>query len=426
MKSVGRLVKVFMITLLILVLMLIIVWTIPETAVSDHVNDALQILEEEGVLWEDHFTYAWGAALDNATDAIMIKRAVSTAEEGRTILFRAFYCNDYGRYWHGYLVILRPLLAVMSYLQIRYLFMVIHIAALVGIALKIYKRFGKSMVCGWVISMIMINFISLPFSLQFSWVFFIMYGAVCYIDWCCDRKKMINDNIESCAFFMVIGMLTSFMDLLTAPVLSLGMPLLYLLLLRIQQKKETGCKRNILFTVGVSFSWAVGYIGCWVMKWLLAIPILKENLLLESVSRINMRTRGAIDYGLGQIVQSSFMKAIIYNIYALLPPGLPSKIELSIWIVFLIFMLISVAVLAILFVRYHETKEVLLSYTPIVILLFYPYIWYGITTQHAQIHSFFTYRNQIITVMGGWIIVSKCIKWEKIKSIFVRNLDAGK
>lgn len=416
-RNFGHLAKLFIITLCILMGLLFIVWLIPEKAVSDHVNEGIQLLDEREEAWEEHFSYAWGSNLDNVTDKIMIGRAVSNAEADSSLIFKMFYCNDYARYWHGYLVILRPLLSIMSYVQIRYLYMVIHMMALVGIALKMDKRFGRSMVYGWVLSMIAVNFISLPFSLQYSWVYFIMYGALYYIDSCYRKNALINSDKEIISFFLVIGMLTSFMDLLTAPLVTLGIPLIYILMLRICSEKESEWRHNIIMTIKASAIWAVGYIGCWLMKWILAVPILKRNLILEAVLRIGVQTKGNLDseLGGGGSVPSSLFKALAYNVYALLPPGLVNEIDLNTWLPFFVFVFICMAILAVLFIRYHEPKKEIVAYIPVALLMLYPYAWYGVTTRHAQIHPMFTYRDQIVTVMGGWIILSYSISWTKIK-----------
>lgn len=296
MKGVGILAKTFIITLLVLIALLFLTWMIPESSVSAHVDASVKLLKAESELWKEHFTYAWGAKLDNHTDLLMIRQAVSSADKNTSILFKVYYCNNYARYWHGYLVLLRPLLAVMSYAQIRYLFMAIHMSALVGVALRIDKRFGRAITYGWIASMIAVNFVCLPFSLQFSWVFFIMYGAICYIDLCYKRDGE-GGNINILAFFMFVGMLTSFMDLLTAPILTLGMPLMYLLMLNIQYDEYETSGRNILTLINTSISWMAGYVGCWVMKWVLAIPVLKRNLLLDAFSRIALRTHGDMGGG---------------------------------------------------------------------------------------------------------------------------------
>ncbi|WP_316076932.1 hypothetical protein [Varibaculum cambriense] len=62
-------------------------------------------------------------------------------------------------------------------------------------------------------------------------------------------------------FFMILGMAVSFLDFLTYPVLALGIPLVMYVIVR----QEAG----ILKIIGLSCSWAAGYIGFWSFKWIL-------------------------------------------------------------------------------------------------------------------------------------------------------------
>ena len=60
---------------------------------------------------------------------------------------------------------------------------------------------------------------------------------------------------------MILGMAVSFLDFLTYPVLALGIPLVMYVIVR----QEAG----ILKIIGLSCSWAAGYIGFWSLKWIL-------------------------------------------------------------------------------------------------------------------------------------------------------------
>lgn len=119
--------------------------------------------------------------------------------------------------------------------------------------------------------------------------------------------------------------------------------------------------------------------------------------------------------GGGEPIQASLFKAWIYNIYAILPPGLTSEIQLDVWMPFFIFVFVSLVILIVLFILYHEPMDRVKSFIPIMMLVLYPYVWYGAITNHSEVHPMFTYRNQIITIMGGWITVSQCIRWSKIR-----------
>lgn len=57
--------------------------------------------------------------MDNFTDGIMISQASAARE--RNVLRQALEVQGYTYYWHGYIIILRPLLLLFDYAQIRVL-----------------------------------------------------------------------------------------------------------------------------------------------------------------------------------------------------------------------------------------------------------------------------------------------------------------
>lgn len=81
--------------------------------------------EREGID-EWLFTHARGAQLDG-TDYTMILNVVSENPEA-SVLYKAMDCNNYARYWHGYLLFLRPMMLLFSYMQIRYIYVYLYAA----------------------------------------------------------------------------------------------------------------------------------------------------------------------------------------------------------------------------------------------------------------------------------------------------------
>lgn len=94
------------------------------------------------------------------------------------------------------------------------------------------------------------------------------------------RKK---DSI----YFVIAGMLTSFLDLLTYPLYTWAFPLLLLILL-----SEDGQKAlNYVKTVVVSgLGWILGYAGMWFGKWALAGWIVHRNVIQEAWKEVLFRS----------------------------------------------------------------------------------------------------------------------------------------
>ena len=66
-------------------------------------------------------------------------------------------------------------------------------------------------------------------------------------------------------FFLIVGILTSYFDFLTYPVVTLGIPLCCYFLL-----ESDRLWNNIKRLTGFSVSWAIGYAGMCAAKWVIA------------------------------------------------------------------------------------------------------------------------------------------------------------
>jgi hypothetical protein len=40
----------------------------------------------------------------------------------------------------------------------------------------------------------------------------------------------------------------------------------------------------------------------------------------------------------------------------------------------------------------------------------YPYIWYSLLANHSQIHHWFTYRAQLVSLMGGFAFLAGVVQ----------------
>lgn len=370
----------------------VLVFCIPQQLMKEEAIESREVLNEEGRGWEYIFSYARGAQLDTRTDDIMIERAVRNPD--KSVLYNAMDCNGYPRYWHGYLAFLKPLMIFLSYSQIRYLYMVLYIVLFTAVVIMLSRRINVKATYAWVISLIMVYFIILPFSLQYSSVFFLMFAAVL----CLDKIYQGYNWRKMGIFFLMIGMITSYIDFLTAPLITLGMPLVYLILLQQKQYGEYSYQKNMCSVFVNSVLWGIGYLGNWAAKWVLASIVLGRNIIADGLSQGVNRVGAAED-------RTSILGAIAYNLFAIVPPGIEGK-DLK-WFVF--FCLMVLIALGIVFWKRHAQRSVLKSQLPLLIVAIYPYLWYIIMSNHSQIHYIFTYRIQMITVWAGIMLYIQCI-----------------
>lgn len=401
---IGRILVVMLGMIILFFCLQVLAFCIPQRLMKEEAIESSEVLDEEGRGWEYIFSYARGAQLDTKTDDIMIERAVRNPD--KSVLYNAMDCNGYPRYWHGYLAFLKPLMIFLSYSQIRYFYMILYIVLFTAIIIMLSKRINVKAAYTWAISLIMIYFIILPFSLQYSSVFFLMFVAMLWLDKIYQGYNWKRMGI----FFLVIGMITSYVDFLTAPLITLGMPLVYLILLQQKEYGEHSYKKNMCSVFANSLLWGIGYLGNWAAKWILASIVLGRNIIADGLSQ-GINRVGAVED------QTSKLGAIAYNLFAIIPPGIEGK-DLK-WLT--AFCTVVLLVLAVVFWRWHAQENILRSQIPLLVVAMYPYIWYVIMSNHSQIHYIFTYRIQMITIWSGLMFFIQSINLSKgRKNIYVK------
>lgn len=409
-KYITKLAVIFAGTLLLLFLLLVVVFCIPDRLLIDKQRESISLFDEDEDIheypftreetgWKWTFTHARGAQLDNGTDYTMLLNVIPDVADA-SVFYRAMDCNNYARYWHGYLVFLRPLMLLFSYMQIRYLYMFLYMLLGVAIVLKLSKRFGNRMAYLWTFYICFIYPVVLPFSLQFSSVFFIAIAAIFVVD----KLYIGYDWQKTGIFFMIVGMLTSYIDFFTAPLLTLGVPLIYLMMLNYEKCKGGSFQMNLFTLFSASVTWCGGYFGCWCMKWVIATPILGRNVIQDGIDSLIRRTVTTYHTSVGYDTGS--VRSIAMNLFATLPPGITSADWK--WLLNLVFLM--VLILTVVFLKLHANKVGLAALTPFLIVAVYPFIWYAVVSQHTGIHYIFTYRSELISLLGCSVFYGKTIE----------------
>ena len=129
---------------------------------------------------------------------------------------------SYARYWHGYIVYLKPLLAFLSYEHIR-LFINISLYVLLTLfEILCYKELGIKEALVFLASFLFVNFSDIHYSIQFANVF--VPTLICLIMMLLMDKDKLDRRMGIIAF--VLGSIIVFLDLLTTPVVSIGLVLI--------------------------------------------------------------------------------------------------------------------------------------------------------------------------------------------------------
>lgn len=375
----------FLTLLLSAILMLVIflsmnwlAYSIPADIIRDNAVNSQKILSKEGNYPSGYFLFQ----RDNFTDGLMISMSTMPTEGNsfRTSLLNPRYLPEnteesdlknisqeddvspdrfYARYWHGYQLPLRLALIVGDIYVIRIINYVLLTLLLALAFYLIVKRKGKTVAIIFLISMIVIGFPIIPLCMQFSSNVYITLAAVIIILW----FKEYFDKTERliCAFF-IIGGTTAFVDLLTAPLMTLCIPL-GVILYCYHDNNNTGIRSAILCTG----SWGAGYGFIWASKWILSTLVTGINIIGDAATNAATRTNGEIAWRgtFETYIETYFLPTIV--------------------VLYLIFLGIC------LFRAGTISKMKRNSY--LLILALYPPIWVTVLHNHSVIHYWFVWRS---------------------------------
>lgn len=351
-----------------------------------------ETLEEEG--WypraavisrsmDTHFRSYLPDVLDDSTDGIMLRTALDSSEGNplvRAMKGHNATMGDYSYYWHGYVVLLRPLLLLFDFTELRIANCAVQLILLMILAFIIGREKGLRYVLMLLTSYMLMAPVAMPLSLQFSWVYYVAYvGAIILLKKYCYFAK----KTRYVFIFMALGMATSFLDLLTYPLFTWGFPLIWWIVMdRTDQKASFWVKR----VVTSGFGWIAGYAGMWIMKWAMATVILGHNVFESAVNEVFLRSGmqggGLLLDRLSAIYTN--WKHYEYKVYAII---------LLLWLVWW---------LGCLLVRGGHRESKCCSYLLIGVS---GIVWCFVLSDHTSEHHFFTYRIFGVSVLAFLAIV---------------------
>lgn len=391
--------------------LLTIVNLIPKNWIEENVATSASFIQKEG-LYRKILNFKL-FQLDNYTDVLMLNVAVSgVAEEP---IKSAMLCNwskssnymslaedtkniaenqskelkteSYGRYWHGYLVILKPLLIWFTYQEIRVINYVISGVLVISLFLGLYGRVEQNVLILLFLSLLAVNYPIVPLSMQFSSVFYIAFLGIIYL---IRKKRWSDEKLAMAPLFFVLGGLTSFFDLLTAPLITLGLPLL----IAFQIKKQN---KTIERTLLLSIFWGIGYSAVWSSKWLVGSLLTNSDFLSSVFNQVELRTSG----------QYKGMNMTIPTIMQFIYDGLRTKGILLPVVGFVVTLIITL-----LYWIKKDRKTLLASFPYLMIVFMFP-LWFLILRNHTIQHGWFTWRTIVVMLFGFGLFLNETLDFRK-------------
>ena len=377
------------------------VFTLPVEKIDQNVRKSAPIIQEEGT-YPDLST-SFTSTLDNFTDSIMLLEAAD--DRDASILLRAVsayrggmnYTDNpanvlvghyvggfdfnttlpYFRYWHGYLVFLKPLLLITDYHGVRIVNGILQASLFIITALLFLERKKDLYVIPWMLGYLMLMPIVLAKCLQYSSCFYVfMFGALALL--------LVNDIQKYAPFiFLNVGIATAFFDFLTYPIATFGVPMAVYLVLT--ENRYENLSKRIIAIIKNGVIWVIGYVGMWASKWIVTSYIINYNVVKEAFDTFLYRsgdTQSGIHLSRGPVVLGNYATFL----------QTPVIYVTIICLIYLIYMIVKN--------RWSHTWIAWKNFIPYFLVGLAPIAWYCFALNHSAVHVFFVNKACIVTYLA--------------------------
>ena len=268
----------------------------------------------------------------------------------------------YSRYWHGNQVVIRPLLCVTTVHGIRIINIVLLAVLWLALLVVMWRRTDPASALIVMLCLATVMIPSVPLCLNYVSTFVIaLTASLVILLW----RPATASRDNAVITFMVIGAVTTFLDLLTTPLVTMAVPLVAYML----QRRPQRTWRTVIL---LSLAWLLGYASLWATKWLLAALITGHATLTDAMGAVTQRTVGHDegDYMLWCLKAT----AIIFAAVCLLTAAVSTL--------------------------FAKSRLALRRHSWMLLVALSSFVWAFVLLEHTWHHLHFTWRTFVVLAIG--------------------------
>ncbi len=349
----------------------------------------------EGEEVNESFSYA----VDNPADASVNDKVVPNV--------------DYSRYWHGSMVLLRPLFVFFDIRTIRMILgILILLLTIWFVYLLIRKKYLFFAGC-YIVGLLSVSAWMCAFCVEYTMPFLVMAVELPVLFLLMtkevnDKKDEYQEKILWCVL-SASGIVTAFLDFLTTETLTFTVAYMLYLVVRNKRGQIEGFKKECVRMIKSGAVWGISYALMFFLKWIMACVFLGKDAFVEALRQAAFRMNG--DATLGNVTGAETVSdgerifgALWRNFACLLPFRDNMKVQTT------MIVLVVTAVVAFCIWYLFRTKKVNDVNRLLGMLAIIPVVRFLVLNNHSYIHFFFTYRALLVTVvalvyvLGGYMI----------------------
>lgn len=407
-----RYIAIFIVTAGMLIALFLLVTLIPREKIQANMETSAEYLQQKGAAFPFTVLGLNCSKADYYADAVLLNVAyyMDSDHPAESISWARFYSEDafdwngmvtgyfpdavekhpepnqqYLRYWHGSLAIVRPLLIWFSIGGIYKLLGAL-LWILLGsiIVLLFYKGFRKEAVA-FILAMIVVSVWFVPVCLEYIWMFLLMAATSLIVIHLSFKQKYQRMP----GLFLCVGMIAAFLDFFTTETITLLIPLMFMFMILHRQREGspdwfTAAKCAVL--------WGTGYVAMWVTKWAFAAVILKRDVMPYVQNSIVEHLETADRLSLPEL----WLKSIRQNIYNLATLNYGMTGAVLTLLIFFCFVFLPVC-----FNRMTLKKRIQKKWCLLYLAIgSVPFLRFVVISEHSAVHAWFTYRALAASVMA--------------------------
>lgn len=333
---------------------------------------------------------------------------------------------DYSRYWHGSMVLLRPLFIIFDIAEVRMVLGILILIMTVWFEVLLFKNHYSVFGVCYAIGLMLVSVWMCAFCVEYAMPFVVMSVELpvlfALLTRAYEKKEAQNDKVKRdehklgnqkadehksdnykpevilWAVLACAGIVTAFVDFLTTETITFTMAYVLYLIVKNRHKQMRAVKEELIFLVKSGIVWLVSYGLMIALKWVLALIVLGKDAFFNALSQAALRISGDATLGnvTGAEVVSDYERisgALWRNIGCIYP----FKSTMSYGTAMIFILLVGLVVFSIWYLFREKAKSCINKVMVMVSLI--PVLRFLVLNNHSYIHFFFTYRALLVSVV---------------------------
>lgn len=333
---------------------------------------------------------------------------------------------DYSRYWHGSMVLLRPLFIIFDIAGVRMVLGILILIMTVWFEVLLFKNHYSVFGVCYGIGLILVSVWMCAFCVEYAMPFVVMSVELpvlfALLTRAYEKKDVQNDKVKRdehklgnqkedehkldnfkpevilWAVLACAGIVTAFVDFLTTETITFTMAYVLYLIVKNRHNQMRTVKEELICLVKSGIVWLVSYGLMIALKWVLALIVLGKDAFFNALSQAALRISGDATLGnvTGAEVVSDYERisgALWRNIGCIYP----FKSTMSYGTAMIFILLVGLVVFSIWYLFREKAKSCINKVLVMVSLI--PVLRFLVLNNHSYIHFFFTYRALLVSVV---------------------------